>query len=268
MESLFNFTDYRAYLTARIKAYPKNGYGVLGKLAEFIGVHPSLLSQIFKGEKSLTQDQAIAAAEFFGLTEIECEYFLLLVQIDRAGTPKLKSHLEKKLREAKEKASRLVNRLSAQRVLSEESKGIFYSNWIYTACRQLTAIDEFRTPETIAERLNLPLKDVRKVLEFLINEGLCVEENGTYRIGPKSTHLPDTSPWVTVHHRNWRQRAMEQMGQESPDSLYFTCPLTLSKEDIPKVRELIVKFIDEVYKVVDPSPSEELCCLNIDWFRA
>ena len=42
--------------------------------------------------------------------------------------------------------------------------------------------------------------------------------------------------------------------------------MTLSHKDALKIRQMIIEFIQSVNKVVDPSPSEEIHCMNIDWF--
>ena len=42
--------------------------------------------------------------------------------------------------------------------------------------------------------------------------------------------------------------------------------MTLSRKDIPKVRELLLDAIEKIATRVQASPSEELMCLNLDWF--
>ena len=267
MESLFAYDDYRSYLNDKIESAPKKGYGVAGRLAAHLEVHPSLVSQILGGQKQLTADQAFAAAEFFGLSDLESEYFLLLAQIDRAATRKLKAFLGAKLEKLRQTSKQLSARLDAKQVLSDSAKGIFYSNWTYSAIRQLTAIDRFEGADEIAAAVDLPLKEVHRVLEFLVKHGLCLEKNGRYSIGPQSTHIGTASPWVKVHHRNWRQRSLQALEHGDDDDLFYSSPLTIGAADVARVRELIVKFLEQANKVIDPSPSEELCCLNIDWFK-
>ena len=93
-------------------------------------------------------------------------------------------------------------------------------------------------------------------------------EEGKLAIGPSSTHLESQSPWVISHDINWRLRSVELMRWRQDDSLRYTAPMTLSAKDARKVREMIVQFLEKIDKVVEDSPSEELHCLTIDWFRA
>lgn len=76
MVRVFEFSTYREYLTKRLKEMPNKGYGKMSELSRFIGVHTTLVSQILKGHKDLTTDQAILASEFFGLNALESEYFV------------------------------------------------------------------------------------------------------------------------------------------------------------------------------------------------
>lgn len=267
MESLYNYTDYRRLLEDRIAELPRKGYGAIGRLATAIGVHGSLISQILRGQKSLTPEQAILTASFLGLTDLETEFFLVLVQLDRAGNNELRTYYQAKLNEIKKKSVELVNRLPAEQQLTEEAKAIFYSNWLYTAIRQATAIQELTRAEAIAEHFHIPVKRVREALDFLVLHGLCREVDGEYSVGPQSTHVPSSSPWSRVHHVNWRERAIDRMNHDDPLKLHYTSPLTIAESDARVVREMIVAFLENVNKVVDPSPSEELRCLNIDWFK-
>lgn len=41
----------------------------------------------------------------------------------------------------------------------------------------------------------------------------------------------------------------------------------LSKADSDRIREFLIEAINRVDAILEPSPSEDLMCLNIDWFR-
>lgn len=43
--------------------------------------------------------------------------------------------------------------------------------------------------------------------------------------------------------------------------------MTVGKNDVETIRAILLKAIQDVGKVVDPAPNEELMCLNIDWFK-
>lgn len=267
MISIYNFNDAKTFVSARFEVLPKRGRGQALKLSQHLGVHTTLVSQILKGLKTFTLEQASLTAEFLELTEAETDYFLLLVQLDRAGNESLRKNLKRQINELKKSAKELVNRLKSDTKLGEEDRGVFYSDWSYSATRQLTAIDGFNSEEEISKTLGLTRKRTKEVIDFLLRTGLCIEKNGKLAIGAKSTHLESSSPWVRVHHINWRQKAIEKINIHSESQLHYTAPMTLSAKDALQIREMIVKFLESVDKVIDPSPSEELHCLNMDWFK-
>jgi uncharacterized protein (TIGR02147 family) len=265
--SVYEYQNYRTFLAKRFGEMPKRGYGQAKKLADYLGVHTTLVSQVFKELKSFTPEQACNVAEFLGLNDLETEYFVLLVQADRAGNEALRKVVQKRIETIRTNALELENRLQSKKNLTPEQQAIFYSDWTYSAVRQLTAIPGFDTAGKIAEQLGLSLKKVNGALDFLLNVGLCVETKGKIKIGPSSTHLGSSSPWVKTHHMNWRNKAIEKLNHDQKDSLHYTCPLTISKSDALKIREQIVKMLESLDKIIEPSPSEELHCLNIDWFK-
>lgn len=267
MKSLFEFEEYRGFIKYRFSHSPKKGHGQPKRLADHLGIHTTLVSQILLGKKSFTQDQAALAAEFLNLSELETEYFVSLVNWDRAGNNANKKLIRRQMDQIRKKSDELANRVQVAKALSEEERAIFYSNWMYSAVRQMTAFPEVNSIEKIAEQLQLPRSRVIAVIEFLLKCGLVGGTDGEYFVGPASTHIPASSPLSRVHHRNWRERSLPAMDQDLAENVFFSTPMTLSRKDSDVVRKMIVQFMEEIYKVVDPSPSQTLRCLNIDWFK-
>lgn len=265
--TVFDFDDYKLFVVKTIESMPKKGRGQLSKLAVFISTSPVIISQVFKGDRELTPEQAYDCTEFFGLNELEKEYFLLLVQYARAGHFRLEKHIQRKLEDLKLKSKNLKNRLTDNETISEESRARFYSNWYYAAFSLLVLTPGEHSAESISEYFNLPLSLTREVLYFLVDNNLIIEKNNLYFSGPQHTHLTKGSPYINNHHRNWRQKALEKMQTTSDEELHFTFPMSLSKKDAELVFNKILKLIDDVNKVAVDTSDEELFCLNMDWFR-
>ena len=175
MISIYEFTNYRHYIQKRFFEMPKKGYGQSHRLATHLGVHTTLVSQVLKGLKTFTLEQASLASEFLGLTESESEFFLLLVQLDRAGNEPLRKILKRQIQEMKKKSFELANRLQAEKKLSAEKRAVFYSDWSYSAVRQLSAIKGFHSLDSIADYFDFSTKQTKLILDFLIGTGLCKE---------------------------------------------------------------------------------------------
>jgi hypothetical protein len=66
------------------------------------------------------------------------------------------------------------------------------------------------------------------------------------------------SPWIGKHHANWRFQALKSIDEEPRmDDLHYTSGISVSATDAPKVREILVRAIEEVKQVVRPSPAEQ-----------
>lgn len=267
MSTVYEFDNYRKFLAQRLLSMPNEGYGQMSKLASHLGVHSTLISQILKEHKNLTTDQAALVADFFGLNESETEFFILLVSLDRAGNLTAKTIYKKQIQKIKDQVLNISQRVTVAAKLSEEHRAVFYSDWAYSAIRQSLSLPGIETVDTIANFLQIPRSKVQLFLDFLIKTGLCTIVKGKLKTGPASTHVEAKSPWVRVHHTNWRQRAMQSLDKSQAGNLHYTSPLTLSKADAKLVQEKIIQFIEQVNGIVDPSPSEALFCLNIDWFK-
>jgi hypothetical protein len=96
---------------------------------------------------------------------------------------------------------------------------------------------------------------------------LIKEDGGKLRIGPTLIHLESSSPNIPRHHQNWRTRAFLRYEELGANDAAYTAPITLSKKDALEMRERVLKFISETLKLGKDSPSEELYCLCMDWFR-
>lgn len=267
MISIFDFASYREYLQAAIGAMGAQGYGVKGRIAAALAVSSSLVSQMLKGEKTLTPDQASDLCDFLGLSEIEADYFHLLVDLDRAGSHRYQQKIRRKILLLQEQSRQIGKRVPRHKELSDVQRAIYYSSWLYTGVRNLTAIPGLDSAQAVAKHLGLEPGVVNRVLRFLVANGLCREENGKMTYGPASTHIDKESPFVNKHHQNWRIQAIQSMDRKVDDDIFFTSPMSLSKDTAAEIQKRIPDFIQSVMKISGPSESEMTACLNIDWFK-
>ncbi|MGE4133441.1 MAG: TIGR02147 family protein [Bdellovibrionales bacterium] len=265
---VYEFSSYKDYTLARIKAMPRAGHGQFMKMAKHIGVSPVVISQVLKGDRDFTEEQALRLTDFLGLSNMESEYFMRMVSLEKAGTHDLKRFHRDALAALKRQAQATKNRVGAHQVLDESTKSVFYSDWIYGAVRLLTSVEKFGTADAIAEHLDLSHARVNEILEFLMSVGLVKIESGRLMVGVRSTHLDAQSRFVNNHHRNWRLRGLQALNSRTPVDLFYTAPCTLSEEDFLALREDLVKVIANLTKRAPTSTPETLACLNIDWFRA
>lgn len=267
MDPIFHHKDFRTYLNHWIINQPQKGHGTKIKLAKHVKISTTLVSLVLTGQKTFTMDQAIMVCNFIGLSEIETDFFMLLIEWDRASTPLLRDRIQKKMNLVIESSKVLAKRLKVSRHLTETQKSIFYSSWLFSGIRNLVALPDISSVHDLSNRLNLPLSVVREHVDFLLaNKLLKLDSMGKLEVGPAHTHLGSDSPFINKHHQNWRLRAISKMDVRSNSDLFYTCPMSLSIEDAEKIRQMLPKFVEDVLKIVRPSPSESTHCLNFDWF--
>ena len=264
---IFIYKDYKKWVNDTISGMPKGGRGQYMRIVEYLGTNSAIITQIFKGDRELTPEQTVMLSHYFGLSKLEQKYFLLLVNYSRAGSHSYKKILEEEIIEQQTKAQEIKNRVPQNRELNDEAKAILYSNWYYLAIWSLTAIPGFDNIEVIIERLKISRAKANQALEFLIKHGLIKDNKGQLEIGPTLIHLESSSPNIPRHHQNWRTRAFLKYEDLGKEDVAYTAPITLSKKDALEIREKVLKFVSEVLHIVKDSPSEELHCLCIDWFR-
>lgn len=265
---VFTKDFYRDIVHTIIKSRPKKGYGQLSKMAKYIGVNTTFVSQIMSGAKEPSLEQAVRISEFLHLNESETEYFLLLVQKERAGSQALLRILNKQIISLKNKNAQISKKVSKYKSLSSSDSAVFYSDWVYSAVRQACAIDEYgKSSREIADRLGLSEKRVLTVLQFLTESGLVNEGTNGYSVGLTRTHLSPHSPWIKSYHTNWRMRAVEKAIRNETHQVHYTSPMTLAREDVVNVHQKLLEVVKDIGGIIDPSPSEEIYCLNLDWFK-
>ena len=263
--SIFNYLSYFEYLDDTINSAARER-GYKRKVAEAAGCQASYLSLVMKSVAHLTLEQAERLSRFWRMTPEESEYFLLLVCHGRAGSPELRDHFHSKLKKLKEQNENLGKRIRDAEVFPDAEAAIYYSSWQYIAVHILVSIPEFQSIPEIARRLQLPEDGISRVLSFLEKLGVVVNQSGKWRNSGKQFHLPKESPFVSLNHGNWRRRAVDNAFIGRPGDLHYTGVSSLAKKDAEKLRQVLLRVIDESRAIISPSPEEELICLGLDFF--
>ncbi len=265
--SIFEFTDYKRFVRSWLHNQPNKGRGFFTILAERLGTSNAAISQIFKDDRHLSPENAIELCELMSLSEDETYYFLQLLEYARAGSVKLQKKLFDKIKSQQLHQQKLVNILPKDMQLDDIAKSIFYSSWVYSGIRNLIATNKAQNLDELAQRMKLDKSKVQSIIQFLLDYQLLVKVGDKLVVGSQKTHLENTSPWVAKHHQNWRIKAIENMQNGREADLFYSAPMSLSKEVAEKIRQQIPEFIRQIIEDVGPSESEVVRCLNIDWFE-
>jgi len=261
MNSIFEAKTYKQFLQEKLK-----NRGDRSRLADAIPCHNGYVSQVLKGSTHFSLEQAERINAFFGHGRDESHCFLLLLQKERAGTTGLRAYFQEQLNSLREKRLVLRDRLQFQRSVSPEDQAIFYSSWHYAAAHVLVSVPGCDTDRGLAEYFGLPLERTREIVRFLVSIGLLKEGKGRLSVGPSSVHLSADSPLISKHHANWRLRAIQSLDRRIGSDLHYSSVITASRDDAVRVRELLVKAIEEIRSVVRASPNEAGFVYAVDFF--
>lgn len=261
---ILDYIDYRKYLKSSIVVA---GRGELKRLAEHLRVHSTFMSQVIAGTRDLNSDQALELAAIWEFSALEAEYFITLVEIEKAHTENLKKYLRVKRDRLKKESLDVSKRVAHDRVLTDEEKSLFYSSWLYSAMRAFTAISKGASVDEISFAFQMPRPKVIEIMQFLSRTGLCVEEKGIYKPGVQKTYTDRNSPHTAKHHMNWRMKSMQKSEGLDETELMFTAPISLSRKDFLVLREKMVELVKQMMELVGNSEPEEVACFNLDLFK-
>lgn len=265
--NIFKYKDYKAYLREFLGLESKRKAGAQARLALSLNCQPAYISQVLNGQAQLSLEQSDKACQHLGHSEDESLYFLNLVQLERAGTKSLKLIFQKELHKISERQLNLKERLEYKKTLSAEDQATYYSSWVYAAIHVLISIPGLETADGLSLRLKISTKRVREVLDFLTTRGLLEHTSQGYKIGVTSVHLGSDSAFVGMHHIHWRNRAIQSLETQKDKALHYSSVVTLSEEDVYKVRTLLTETIEKIRGVIRPSTDEVGYCYLMDLFE-
>ena len=263
---VFKYSNYRLLIQAQV-AQNAQVKGYHGKLAAAAGCQSSYFSRMLAGQANLNSDQALGLALFWGLTETESDYFLLLVEMDRTSFGPMKDRLKRKLNDLKTASQQISSRLQSVDHLDSIAAETYYSSWQWIAIHIIVGIEEFRNSASISRRLNLPPEWVEQVLQKLHAMKLIEMRPDGWKIKGGHVHLPNQSPLTTLNHMNWRQKAMTDAAMRSTDNLHYTSVQSHSVDDFYRIRDQWLESVDKMRRTIAPSKDEELSCICLDFFK-
>lgn len=265
--SVFDFRDYKGYLRAYIERLPSKGHGFRAQISKSLGVHSAYVTQVLSGSAHFSLEQAEDLNSLLNHNEQESEFFLLLLQLARAGTVRLKKRIGLLIDQVLKSRTNLRERVKIQKELSSEDQLIYYSSWQYTAIHIILTIPQFQFVEKISEALKLPKEKVKKILDYLISVGLVEQAGAKYLPSTSQIYLGRDAAGISKHHTNWRMKAIEALDQETTDNLHFSAAISLSKSDYENIRDSLAQKVQESMNKVKDSKEEMLSVMNIDFFR-
>ncbi len=265
---VFDYFDHRAFLRdwmASKKAdNPSYSHRVFARQAGY--TNPSLLGQIIRGKRNLTDKLLPGFLKCLALDREERAYFRTLVELERASSLDERTHLVQTL------ASR--RRFKSARYLEDE--GFRYlTHWYFPAIRELAARSDFRLdPEWVASRLRpkITATRAREALAALVDIGMLEPtEDGGARQTEKNivTAHSVASLAVRNYHRGMARLALDALEHKGGPERHFGAVTALAPASLlPRLKEEISAFQERIMNLCDDSeePGEIAIQLNLQLF--
>lgn len=239
-------------------------------MARAAGCDRTYLSQVLGGKAQLTVDHALGLSDYFNFLDAEEDFFIRLVLLERAVSPKAKEKLKLKIETLASENLTLSHSLatkasSPNKQMTEDQFNQYYSNPNYAAVHIATSVPNLSSVEKLASRLRLENKTVHDILDDLIKMGLVKQSKNGFRHSETNLHIPKGSPLTSLQHINWRNKATSHMA--SKESVHYTSVFAISQKDFQTLKSQILEFIQAQRKDISASGAEDIFCFCCDFFK-
>ena len=264
--SIFDFKNYKEYLKTTLATEGKRR-GLRTKLAEALQCQSAFISQVLNGDANFSLEHAVQIGKFLEHTDDESHFFMLLVHQERSGSKDLTAYFQGQIDAILQRRERIQERIDVKRSLSLENQAIYYSSWIYAAAHVLISTPSCQTRETLARRLQISQARAAEIIKFLLQAGLAIEEHGKLRYGEARIHLGADSKLISKPHTNLRLRAIHSLDTPEEQNLHYSAFYSLAEKDVPLVRAMMLKMLEEMEPILRKSPEETAYGIGMDFFR-
>ncbi len=266
--NIFDVENYKEILKFKIQEN-QNNRGYQTRLAAAAGCSRSFLSQVLADhlDIDITRDQAAGLCVFWNFNDSQFEYFLLLLDLEKAKSQLLKDHLQTKMKKVKKEQLKLPKEIAKESISEFKSQSVYYSSWLIAAVHMALTIPALQDPKVLGQRLNLDDNQIEKVLLKLQEFGLAKNNGAVWESTKKDINLDESSELSSANHIHWRNKAISKLYIRKADSIHFSSVFSISKKDKKILNELIKNLIIQSRDLIIKSKEEELYCVNIDCFE-
>lgn len=260
----FKYNSYRELIEAWMCEDGENGSRV--RLAKAAQCSPSWMTRVLNGSVHLTPDQALGISQVMSLNDIEIDYFLRLVDLERASTFQLKRRLQKRIDDLRREGRQLASSIKMESLVPDKNSIKYYSTWLFSAVHVACMVG-IQTTGDIARQFSIAESLVNEILLDLKEWELVEKDGKKWKATSKNFHLRADHPVSRVAHMVWRNRTIQHLFEGYQDGLHYSAIHCLSMNDMEKIRSELKNNILNCRNIIERSPSEKLAVLCVDWYQ-
>lgn len=260
--AIYGFSEYRDYLKWALSA-EQLGRGGRQNVATFLRCQPSFISQVLSGRNDLSLEHAYRLNLFFKHSKAESEYFMLLVQIGKAGSVELKNFFLEQLERAR-RENLQVGKVVQNLELNEANILRYFSSFLSVASHLLVSIPAYQSEKALREKLGASERDLGDALDFLEGAKLIKRIGEKIVTGEAHIHIRKTSPYAAFASQQIRLHMLQLQNIRNDKSLLFGTHFTISKQGLARVRQKMLDFIGELNQEIAAADPESMCTIVLD----
>ncbi len=246
--------NYRTYLrNVMAEKAKRNSRFSLRAMAKVLGVAPSFLSTVLKGDKNISFEMATTFAKKLNLDEKETTYFCLLVQKDSTKIPEVRESLLKRLRD--------LNPDHTANDLSVEHFQIISDPLHFSILSATTLTDFQATARNLAVALGQSQPSVEIALERLeMLEMIEKNKNGFYQKVKQNPRVVSQAPNQALRkfHKATLTKAIESLETQTPqEKVIGSETFTIDEDHIESFRKLTDEFFDRALALSKKSKKKD-----------
>lgn len=242
--------------------------GVIKKLADSLRCHSTFIAQVLNGRADFSAEQGLEISRHFAFSPDQQEFFLTLLLRDRSGTKTLKEYYQKKLDYIHESRRDLKSKVQPKEDLSGAFEAEYFGNWIYQAAHALTQVDRYQSAAALSKVLGRSIEEIGSILLRLQTMDLVKQHGTSWESTLTSLHLSKDSPFIRALHTGWKTKLLTDLQTATMlEGTHYSGVITVTSKDYERVRDVLVKSIADIRKVVEGSTSENAYVLSLDCYK-
>jgi uncharacterized protein (TIGR02147 family) len=263
---IYEYDDFRIFLKDRYDEKCGNDLSYsFRKFASEAGFsNPGFLNDVIKGRRKLSRDATEKMITVFTLSDIEAEFFRLLVAYRQTKNEEERQNLYKKIvfRRSRSSFARL-----------NPSKNKYYQDFRYPLVRAAIMTLDFTGNYEELGRFTvppIPAAQVKKYVRDLCNWGMVKQgTDGRYTVTDLKVEPPEKlKDLVKQINREWIIQSIDPLLKLPADKRHVSSILlSVSKTTRKKILEKIESFRKEIWEMVDrdEEKTENIMLLNIQY---
>lgn len=264
---VYDSKTYREFVKACLAGARAAGRkGAARQLALHLKCHSTYVSQVIKGKADLSIDQGLGFCGYFKLGTEPTEFFLDLLQRDRAATREAKAHFQGRLDRRLAELSDMKKRWKISETLSAEQESKYYGSWVPQAVHLYCQLPGRHTAASIAKALTLTEARVAAVVDDLASLGFLEATSEGLKSLRDSVHLGNDSALIARNHVNWRVKTITDLTARGRAGRHYSSVVSMSAKTALEIEAMILAHVEQTRAVILPSTSEGLYVYCLDFF--